>query len=479
MRERLPGWSAAVLVMVGWGVSSASAQPTGSGPLTLDEVLRSAEQAHPYMNVARAKVAATRGKRTKAAGAFDAKIGAGAKVASTDGKPWGEGEVFVERPTQVRGIDLLVGWRLVGGTVPEYKRNYSTAVPGGDLFAGVSVPLLRDGPIDAGRRDLAVTRAQEQVAGQQLALTRLDLRLKAAEAYWKWVAAGLALRIDEELLKMAESRQDGLERSVKAGALARIEATENQRAIFKRQGKLISSRQKLNEAAVKLSLYLRDAEGTPLVPDASRLPGRLPDSSPPDPDALRRDLARAREVHPELRAVRLEQSAAAVRQRWAANQLTPSLDLTFGLARSLYPYTFKPKYTEAEAGVKFKWEWGRFKARGEVEQAEAELLRLDAQRRLLRDTISAEVRQAHIALDAAHQKVLMARRELDVATISRDAERERVRLGASDLLYLNIREQYVADAQRSVLEALRDFQIARARYDAACARAASGERERP
>ncbi len=74
-----------------------------------------------------------------------------------------------------------------------------------------------------------------------------------------------------------------------------------------------------------------------------------------------------------------------------------------------------------------------------------------------RDQVTAEVRDAASAVRAAHERTLLAAREVTVALDLADAERERFRLGDSTLFVVNLREQAAVDAELRQVGANLDY----------------------
>ena len=86
------------------------------------------------------------------------------------------------------------------------------------------------------------------------------------------------MRIAEGLLQLAQQRNEGLEEQVKAQEKAQIDLVDNRRIIVSSEAKLIDARRKLEQAAVKLSLFYRSAAGEPVLIEATRLPARFNDT---------------------------------------------------------------------------------------------------------------------------------------------------------------------------------------------------------
>jgi outer membrane protein TolC len=79
------------------------------------------------------------------------------------------------------------------------------------------------------------------------------------------------------------------------------------------------------------------------------------------------------------------------------------------------------------------------------------------------------VRDSLSALFAAYYALAQSHRNVDLAQQLQDAENEKLKQGASDLLALQIREQATFDAKVLEVEALADYFRAEANYRAATA----------
>ena len=80
-----------------------------------------------------------------------------------------------------------------------------------------------------------------------------------------------------------------------------------------------------------------------------------------------------------------------------------------------------------------------------------------------------EVRDSWVALQTAQGQTDRAALNVTLARQMRDVEAEQFRLGASDLLALQIREAAAFDAEKKAVEAFLDFYTALADYRAAVA----------
>lgn len=445
--------------------TAAAAAALNKDALTLELLQRSLDQWHPEIERQRALIQQAQAAQLEAQGAFDTSVGS-----KGFWNPWAKNygwlDLGVKQPTPLWGATVEAGWRIGLGAIPVYKLDYDTVSPGGELYAAVAVPLWRDGPIDARRLKIAQTELKTAGARQEMRLARQNLGLEAVEAYFKWVAMGMGWQIELELLKLATDRNEGLIDRVRRGDLPEIALVDNQRAIYKRRGSAASAERKFIEASIKLSIYWRDGKGQPLLPTQQQLPTLDSLMQAPIPiSQLTRDADAATRTRPELRALELKQRQLEAERDWADNQLAPQVDLQAGVTKSLVPETFNADTkSELFLGLQVQLYLQQSKARGQRDMAEAGLLELDAKGRLTRDKLVAELSALHAAQRIAYEQREQAKLELVAAKRLEEAERERLSLGDSTWLIVNIREQNSADAAKRLVQYQTDYAEARARY---------------
>lgn len=458
-----------VVAVLGLWPSRAQASP--SSPLLLDEVLDSVRRTHPELEGAQQVVAQRDAEEFAARGGFDPKLTIRGKWAPVGYYPQGQVDALVKQETPVWGIGLYAGYRLGLGSYPVYKGDLQT-LSGGEVRAGINVPLWRGGPIDERRAKLRKARIEREGASLRYDAELLAVERDAAKAYFRWVAAGQSLGVAERLLSIAEARDEALREQVAAGSVPAIVLIDNQRLVLDRQAKVVESRRKLRTAALDLSLYLRDARLRPIRPEIERLPEHLPDATI-DAGSLDDAVARALDRRPDARALDADRAAAEVQVRLARNQRAPAVDVQAFAARDLGGGPAELRPTELGVGVTVEMALPLRKARGELRAAQAKVGQVDAKRRALRDRVEAEVREAWVSVEAAAQRVTLARLQRDAAEELAEAERELLRAGSSDLLDVNLRERAAADAATLEIDALAEYHSAHA--DLAAAVGGAGE----
>jgi outer membrane protein, heavy metal efflux system len=448
-------------------------------PLTLDEVLASVDESYPLLIAVRQELELASGDLLAAQGSFDSRLFARGEAAPTGYYDRYVADLGIEQPTRVWGSRLYAGYRIGRGDFPADLGGIKTN-EGGEMRAGIEIPLLKDGVIDVARTSLRASEIKRRSAEPRIELRRLDIVRQASEAYWNWVAMGLNVDVERHLLRAAEDRRAQLEGRSARGAIPAIQVVDNERLIVDREIRLRGAERDALEAAVTLSLFLRDANGAMKIPDHTSLPRDFPEESSGSSDGLAADIARASEHHPILRELTLRREGLLATLALNRNALLP--DLRVGVEGSQDvgkssagidssgSFSNNPKDdTEVKATVRFEVPALQRGARGRVASSRAELIRLEQETRYARDVVESEIRRAMAALEAAFDQTRLARRSYELATRLQRGEERKFELGSSNLIDVNIREIQTADAARALLFAQAAYFRAIARYEAALA----------
>jgi outer membrane protein, heavy metal efflux system len=442
------------------------------GPLKLSEVLSGTSRAFPLLLALEQQRAITSGQRLSAEGAFDLQMRA--RGTNTEGSFQNSRlDVGVEQAVPFWGMTSFAGYRFGYGTYPVYYGDRKTA-DGGELRAGFTVPLLRDGPIDRRRAALRQAQIVENLADPVIRRARLDFLTAAVRAYYAWIAAGERYAVAAALLKLANDRQVGFEEQFRRGAIAEFIPIQNSAQIRAREGELAAARRRLEEAGFNLGLYVRDNNGDPITPTSERLPRDFlqQQPTPGDPNKVAADILTALANRPELERFRLLKDRAAVDLQLAKNATFANLDAGLSLTQDVgysKPSSnpdpiFGSSRQSAEMFLSYSRPAQLREARGRVITAQAQIAELLATERFERDRISAQVQDAVSNVERSLQRLVAARSEAEITTRVAVLERERFRDGASDLLAVNLQEIAAAAAATKVIDALTDYYRALAEY---------------
>ncbi len=270
-----------------------NATPAQSQPLEFDEVLELRHRTRSAHSACRRRGPPCQGVTTEARGAFDPRIDGDLSLTGGAYYDLRSANAELRQPTSLWGSEIYVGYR-VGVSIdqrwPTYRSDNQT-LSGGELRAGIELPIWRGGVIDEPRAKRARAIHLEEAAEEDLSSAALNLELAAAGAYWSWVSAGQKLEVTKALLALAEDRDTQLRRRLAAGSIAEFDVTDNERILLERRAFLVSAQRSFEQAAFGLSLFLRDPAGRSVVPDPSRLPKEAVRS--PEPE-LAEDLVQSR-----------------------------------------------------------------------------------------------------------------------------------------------------------------------------------------
>jgi outer membrane protein TolC len=437
--------------------------------VAFDEVLASVYSSYPLLQSALYNRNIALGQQVGASGAFDTKL----KGASENG-PVGFYENYrqslgIVQPTYWGG-EVFTGYRIGRGDFQPWYLERQTN-DAGEFKAGVQVPLARNRNIDGRRAELWKAGFERRMAEPDIQAQLIDYVQEASYGYWDWVAAGEYHQIARRVLVLAEDRTTRIDAQVKAGLVDPPELTDNLRLVAIRKAKAADTRRKMEQTAAKLSVYLRDSSGKPIVPTEKQLPG-FPDPSSVDDLQLDQDIQMALSSRPELRMLDLLRQQTQIDYREASNQLQPELNaVVWGSQDIGEPTSSKRDKSpfESEASVYLDVPMQRRKARGKMTEIQGKLAQLSAKRRITADKISVDVQMAHAALRSAWDQVVSSEESLKHAEDLAARERTNQEKGASDLLKVTLREQYAVESAEKYVDALKLYFESRADYRAAMA----------
>ncbi len=437
-------------------------------PLTLDQVTTSVYYAYPGLEAAMREMEIAAGKEQAAQGEFDLKLKAGSQSDALGFYQTYKNAVKLEQALW-HGGGVYGQYRLGRGNYPTWDGMETN--DGGEFKVGVLRPLLQNSAIDQRRADIFQATLRRQQVEPAVQALLLELVRDAADAYWSWVAAGRSYDVQRELLRVTVERNKVYEGRVAAGDLPRVELVQNQRLVASREAKLIEAERKLQATAIKLSLYLRDEAGQPLVPVNDLLPVSFPDPASATEDDEAPVIATSLANRPELREIDIVRQQVEVDLAQAENLLLPDLTATLDAAQDVGAPTPKGDKTpfQLSAGLYFDVPLERNKAQGKLRESRGKLAQLAAKRRLVENKITIEVQDARSALATSRERYLRARENTQLAWQLVTAERERFEAQDSDLLRVALQEAAAIEAALAEIEALADYYKAEAALRAATA----------
>lgn len=436
--------------------------------ITLDQLLASVANCYPEIDAAIGEIEKANGDIVAAWGKFDQRL-----TAHSISQPLGFYQTYrngvgLSQPL-FGGGEVYGTYRIGDGNFEPWYGERETN-EAGEFKAGFSLPLAKDRVIDQRRANLFAAGFQRDQVEFDVESRLLLLQRAASQAYWDWVASGQAVQIQKRLLELAEARVGQIKARIDVGDLAEIAQIDNDRFIAKRRNTLIKARRTLEKAAIKLSMFWRDANCQPVIANENQLPPLFPRSQLIADTQLQADVATALSVRPELAQLQAARRAVCVDLRYAQNLTLPKLDLKGFVGQDVGGETSsKGDKTpfELQVGLLAEVPIQRREGLGKIQAAQGKLTQVDAKIRLVSDKIRAEVQDAASAVNAAHEQVLQSTTNLQLTRRSLELGRLAFDEGDIDLIALNIYETAVADAELQLLDAQFKFFYYQAGYETA------------
>ena len=438
----------------------------------VQDVIASIHSTFPLLQAAYQENVIAAGKQLAATGEFDTKL-----KASTENQPLGFYETYrhklgLSQPIY-QGGEVFGGYRIGRGGLFEPWYLERETNEGGEFKAGFNIPLLRNREIDARRAELWRATYDRQRADPEIRSQLILFVRDGSVMYWKWVAAAQQYEIGRQALEFALQRNDQLKRRVEEGDIDPPILTDNERSIAKREAKLVDLQRKLQQAAIKLSLFYRTGDGAPLIPDVSQVV-TFPEPVEFEMSQIDRDTALAISIRPELLALDLVIKRVQVDLAEACNDTLPELNAQLIGSQDMgEPASSKRDKSqfELEAGLFVEVPLQRRKGLGKAQAARGKLVQLTAKRRFTVDKIRTEIESTYAALTAAFERLKQARISRRLAEQMAEIERRKFQLGAekSNLFSVALREQDAVEAAEAEVDALLEYYTAKADYQAAMA----------
>ncbi|HNP61540.1 MAG TPA: TolC family protein [Nitrospirales bacterium] len=428
--------------------------------LRLETVLSLVETQHPLLHGSRTEKLEAQGKLLKALGAFEPILVNDLEVERLvkDGKTKSVG--FNDTMIQMRhpwGLQGFAGWRTGLGDVEVADLGVNQT---NQPLLGLVLPLLRGLGTNPEKGELEKSKLAEQEATLHIQQTRQDLYLGAATQYWRWVAAWKAVDLRQQALEVAKVRLQQLTRQAEAGAVAEFDVTEAHQEVQRRLENVIKTKREAEQEQFKLSLFVWD-HGSPMVFSLQSVPDFPSPTSTSGNQSRETDVDLAQQRRPEILQITLEAARNHIDLGVAKNNLLPDLRAEAEPTRKPGEFVLGLGY---RFGLQLSFPFLQKDATGQQMQmkAKAERLLWDQQYRM--QQVALDIDNANSALLRAEERMQAASQALIYARSLVKGERTRFQVGATNLLFVNLRERNVVDAEVIYIQAQAEYHQAQAFY---------------
>lgn len=439
------------------------AQASAHDKLSQQQVINSANKYYPKILSYYEKVNASQGSALGSLGFFDIKL----KQSYVDkSRGFYDGKIsdtMIEKELGFMGAKLYGGYRKSFGNFPEYEES-SLTNRGGEYRAGAKFSLLKDSLIDENRLGVILANLGVEESKVQLETIKKEIERDATKAYWKWVAAAKVFHIYENLYQLSIKRQSQLEERLKKGDVAEIIVLENKKNILRRKSALVKASQDFENAAIYLSLFWRNENGTPNIPKQNQVPEIHFSLHEIVNSQTAHDLEKALSNRPELRILKIQKEQNSSQLKYSQNLFKPQLDVDVGASKDLGNGLESRSQGNNYVGLDFSIPLQMREAKGRSAEYDSKLKSLKYEQQLFEEKIKAELDQIKVQINSIVEMHENLSAEAKLAVLLENSEREKFKHGASNFFLVNLREQDTALSKAAAIEMFEKYQSALADY---------------
>jgi outer membrane protein TolC len=322
------------------------------------------------------------------------------------------------------------------------------------------MPLLRGLLVNPENAELQKSGLADPRADVQIAQTRQDLFLAGATQYWDWVAAWKLVDVHKRALKVAEDRYKQVEGRAKAGAVAPLDVVEANQEVQRRREAFIAATRFVEQEQYKFSMFLWERDA-PMVPGAERVADFPRAIELPTAEKVLADKVNARGARPEIRVISIEAQLNNIDLEVAKNNLLPSLDAEAAPARNPEKFVLGLGY---RFGLELRVPFMQRRSRGEVLEAQGKADKFVLMQKFREQQVVVDVDNSISAMERAKERIAASLQSLQLARTLEEGERFRFTLGATSVLFVNLRERNTVDSEAQWIRAQADYQKAQAMY---------------
>lgn len=417
---------------------------------------------HPMSRMAAIEVEQAKAFLRKSRGLFDPKISYGLNNKDYKGENYYNIEnVKLEIPTSI-GPKFEISAQQNNGTY--LNPQLSTPVDG-LLNLGVTMPLMRGLLIDESRNTLRKAKLMRTASYTEQQLILNQLILQATETYWQWFADYNTLSVNQEGVKLAKIRFQGIKSSAEIGDKPMVDTLESH----------IQLSNRMVEVQKGVSIYQASTLQLAFFTWTDSTYGGLKEL-PPSFKSFREFDFPEYEIdsikmwaydHPELNEKTLKYQMLRVDKKLAWEQFKPQIDVEYRPLNELQPLedlTNDWSTDNFNLGLKisvpilFRKEMGELKSI----QLKREATALDIQQK--KRTLFNKAMAYKIKLENLKTQVELQRVNVDNYQRLLEVEKIKFDIGESSVFMVNSRENKYLEAQKKLIEFIAKFHIAKAYY---------------
>ncbi len=353
------------------------------------------------------------------------------------------------------------------------------------LAFNFSQPLLQNRTNLLYRAPLMIARTQLLITSERNEATIANLISSAVQQYWQAILARDIIRVQDQLLQLAQKSYDRDKTALDLGALPKLDIFQSESQVAQHKLDLVQA-----QYAYRANLdNLRHLIGADLRPDTRSIDVVLEDDPATLPlrtiDPFETALATALHNRPELSAVRRSISLDDLNARVARDQIRPQVNLNVlggasglggnsvigvivpgGLGDSLSQmFLFNSPYYGA--GLSFNLPFRNSAAQASLSDALVNKARDRYSERQTEQQVVQDVKQAINSLELAKAAIDAGATARELARKNVDAEQQKYELGGTTIFELLQAQNQLASVENSLVSAYVGYQTAYVQYERA------------
>ncbi|HMQ10116.1 MAG TPA: TolC family protein [Oligoflexia bacterium] len=409
--------------------------------MSLKQLLKSASEFHPEMMSQYEKIKQSEQDINIAKSFFDTKLNFENNYAANGFYDGSYFSTFFEQSLPWSSINLYGQFKKSNGNFPDYEGHLET-LSQGEMSFGIEWSILESFITDP--RKIAILEAEfkNNIEVQQAQLVKIFFQEKAAQAFFKWKAYVKIFNTYQNLLALAQNRQEGLIKRNKFGDLATIYIEENQRYIFERERKVLLAKQLLDNAIIELLFFLRNSEGNiQYTPDTFKLE---PDEI--DEGALSFEDTDSSAINnfPGLSIFLFRKKIIDQTMQYLKIKRLPDLKIKTKYSKDLGTGSQSLAPQEFDISSNFSFPLQNRKNKATYLKAKSKLRELNFSYQAEKEKLNNAYKQILVSKNTAQKQLKVIQQEVTIAKKLAQAERIRWENGDSNFLLVNLREQDLA-----------------------------------
>ncbi len=332
-----------------------------------------------------------------------------------------------------------------------------------ELSLTVTQPLLKNFGFEANQAQIKIARNSYLISQEVFKAKVMDLVLKTQQQYWDLVFARQNLRVQQQALRSAQELLETNKAKAEQGLLASIEVLVAEAGVASQQENVITAEKAIKDAEDNLR-QLVNLPDRSMMEEFAILPVDEPEVEEKTVD-VRTAVQTAIEKRPEVHQAKVTIITNEINQRFAENQMLPSLDFTGslglnGLAGN-YPNDLdqlgSTNFYNWSAGLQLIYPLGNRSARASFAKSRVALEQSNFSLKSLEQGVILEVKEAVRRVQTDFKRIESNRKARILAEKKLEAEKERFNVGLSTTKNVLDFQKDLATAQGNELRAITDY----------------------